>query len=308
MSCGVAKCPDLAGLEIYLYWRRSLSRGSLEMVFLSYSHTDLDFVKRLSQRLIQSDVKVWRDEYKLLPGDSLTDRIRGAIDQASILCVVVSDRTFASGWIQQEIDAGLLREQQKAGFSVLPILIKDVQLPGVLGDRLWIDFRESFEDGLSHLLAYINRTSAADSMSGTVEDAQYFLYYAAEEGWVGGLYDLAFDIVSFDREERFCILALVRFRGNEVATQEGLLKRGIQSVKNYVLCACSHEFSTNPARVELHPNKPVRGKFYVQAEEGDLRFDAQFEVKMLGANRGETTIFNVGALFSQVCRPDEERK
>jgi hypothetical protein len=270
-------------------------------VFISYSHADQEFVDKLSLRLLNENIKVWRDEYKLSGGDSLTVRIGAAIEQASFLCVVISDSALSSTWVDREIQAGLLRESKSASLVIIPLLLKDVLIPEPLRDRLWIDFRKDIEAGMARLLAVVRREGAADSVAGTTEDASYLFYYGTEGGWVDGRYDLAVDVVSVDHEERFCLLTQIRFRGNDAATAEGMRKRDINSYKTYILRACAREFEARPARAEVRPDRPARGKFFIESEDGALRFDARTEVKMLGAHRGETVVFNIGALFAQIC-------
>jgi hypothetical protein len=70
-------------------------------VFLTYSREDRAFVDRLSIERLNHNVKVWRDEYKLSAGDSLTQRIQSGIEQASFLCVVISDSALASDWVKR---------------------------------------------------------------------------------------------------------------------------------------------------------------------------------------------------------------
>jgi hypothetical protein len=250
---------------------------------------------------LNENIKVWRDEYKLSGGDSLTVRIGAAIEQASFLCVVVSDSALSSTWVDREIKAGLLRESKSASLVIIPLLLKDVLIPEPLRDRLWIDFRQDIEVGMARLLNVVRRRGAADSVAGTTEDANYFFYYGAEGGWVDGRYDLALDVVSVDHEERFCLLTQAQFRGNDAATEEGLRKRDMDSYKTYILRACAREFEAVPARVQVRSDQPARGKFFIESADGALRFDARTEVKMLGTHRGETVVFNIGALFAQIC-------
>ena len=188
-----------------------------------------------------------------------------------------------------------------ARLVIIPLLLKDVPIPEPLQDRLWIDFCQDIEAGMARLLNVVRSKGAADSVAGTTEDASYFFYYGAEDGWVDGRYDLALDVVSLDREERFCLLTQVQFRGNEAATEEGLRKRDIGSCRTYILRACAREFEASPARVQVRSDQPARGKFFIESEDCELRFDAHTEVKMLGAHRGETVVFNIGALFAQIC-------
>ena len=218
-------------------------------VFISYSHKDGEFVDRLSIGLLNHNIKVWRDEYKISAGDSLTQRIRGAIDQASCLCVVLSDQAVASEWVRTEIAAGLLEEREKASFTIVPIRITDAEFPEPLRDHLYIDFRSSFEDGLRKLLHLLERKGADKLSSGATEDAQYFSYWSTEGGYIDGKYDLLLEVVSLDREERFCMVSRIRIRGNEAATEHGFQLRGIDAPKAYLLQALASEFAHQPARV-----------------------------------------------------------
>lgn len=270
-------------------------------VFISYSHADQEFVDKLSLRLLNENIKIWRDEYKLSGGDSLTVRIKAAIEQASFLCVVISDSALSSAWVDREIKAGLFRESESASLVIIPLLLKDVLVPETLGDRLWIDFRQDIEAGMARLLTVVRSKGPADSLAGKTEDASYFFYYGTEGGWVDGRYDLVLDVVSFDREERFCLVTHAQFRGNDAATEDELPKRDIDSYKTYILRACAREFEAVPARVQVQSDQPGRAKFFIESEDGKLRFDALTEVKMLGAHRGETVVFNIGALFEQIC-------
>lgn len=271
-------------------------------VFISYNHADKDFVDRLSLRLLNENVKVWRDGYKISAGDSLTARIHDAIEKASFLCIVISDSALASDWGKREIDAGLLRAKNAQNLTIIPLLLKDVKLPEALRDHLWIDFRSDVAGGMKHLLEVIRREQKLTaSIAGTTKDEHYFIYYGTEGGWGDGRYDLVLDVVSFDREEDFCILTQVRFRGNDAATADKLRERGIESPKAYILGGCAREFEASPARLQLVADHPARAQFFLTSEDGKLRFDAGAEVKMLGSHRGETVVFNVGSLFSQIC-------
>jgi hypothetical protein len=84
-------------------------------VFISYSRKDEELVNRLSIELLKHDVKLWRDEYKLSDGDSITQKIGDAIGQSGFLCVALSDHAIASEWVKKEIAAGLLQAKERAG-------------------------------------------------------------------------------------------------------------------------------------------------------------------------------------------------
>jgi hypothetical protein len=211
---------------------------------------------------------------------------------------------LTSDWVKREIEAGLLRESATKGLVIVPLLLKDVPIPEALRDRLWVDFRHDIDEGMERLLNLVRRKYTDKASAGTTQDASYFIYYATEDGWVDSRYDLVIDVVSFDREESFCVLTQIRFRGNEAATQDKLTEWNIGSLKTYkeyVLRECAREFDAHPARITVRADRPARGRFFIESNDGKLRFEAHQEIKMLGANRGETTVFNFGALFRQIC-------
>jgi hypothetical protein len=152
-------------------------------------------------------------------------RIKDAIERASFLCGVISDSALASEWVRREIEVGLLREADSYRLTIVPLLLKNVDIPEALKDRFWIDCRCDTEAGLVQLVGLLRRHYAVDDSSGTIEHADYFLYYGSEEGWVEGRYCLALDVVSFDRDERFCLLTEMSFRGNDAARLLPVLRR-----------------------------------------------------------------------------------
>jgi len=51
-------------------------------VFISYSHSDSEFADRLARQLVAHKTNVWLDKWELNIGDSLIERIQGAIQGA----------------------------------------------------------------------------------------------------------------------------------------------------------------------------------------------------------------------------------
>ncbi len=45
-------------------------------VFISYSHKDERFVNKLSTCLIEKNIKVWKDKWKTLAGDSFVSKLK----------------------------------------------------------------------------------------------------------------------------------------------------------------------------------------------------------------------------------------
>jgi hypothetical protein len=121
-------------------------------IFLSHTHADKSFVRRLASDLRERGVKVWLDEWELGVGDSLTQRIQASILEAGYLALVLSPRSVTSAWVNRELSAALTEELHRKGVFILPILIEDCDIPLFIQDKMYADFRYQYSDGLDAIL------------------------------------------------------------------------------------------------------------------------------------------------------------
>jgi hypothetical protein len=94
---------------------------------------------------------VWLDEWELLPGDSLNDKIQGSLATSSWLLVILSKNSVKSQWVKRELNAGLSEELKRKNTFVVPVRIDLCKMPIFLRDKLYADFRVSYDDGLKQL-------------------------------------------------------------------------------------------------------------------------------------------------------------
>jgi hypothetical protein len=118
-------------------------------VFISYSHSDRDFARRIAADLAGWGVRVWWDQWALRVGDSISRKIEEGITGAGWLVVVLSPDSVASAWVQRELSAALMKELDRRDVFVLPLLHRDCEIPLLLRDKLYADFRTSYADGLA---------------------------------------------------------------------------------------------------------------------------------------------------------------
>ena len=138
--------------------------------------------------------------------------------------------------------------------------------------------------------------------SGRIDtDTNYFFDYGIEQSFIDGRYFMQVDVVSFDNEEKFSILSQFKFYGNEYATREHLDLEEDESIRDFVLKACAQEFALNPSRITVNTKEAKRARFSIQDAEGVARFDVEVRVKWIGAATRETLLYNVGAVFEQIC-------
>jgi len=133
-------------------------------VFISHSSKDKPFVRKLVEQLKSQQLNVWLDEQEIKVGDSITSKISGGLKDSDYLVAVLSKASVASPWVQAELNSALMDQISNKGTAVLPVLIEDCDIPTLLRDRLYADFRGDFKSGLAKLLAVLKQEgeTAAD--------------------------------------------------------------------------------------------------------------------------------------------------
>lgn len=121
----------------------------MSYVFLSHSHPDKPFARKLAADLRVNGHTVWIDEAEINIGDSLIEKIRDGLDQVDHVCALLSGVSIESAWVQRELDIASNREIDEQRVVVLPLLLEDVPLPGFLRGKLYGDFRNKDQYGAS---------------------------------------------------------------------------------------------------------------------------------------------------------------
>jgi len=160
---------------------RTMRKGS---VFLSHTHTDKPFVRRMGADLAALGARVWIDEAELNIGDSLIGRISAAIDEMEFLAVVLSPEAVASSWVQQELEQAMSNQLSAKRVKTLPVLYRTCELPGFLRGKLYADFTEAhlYDQSLFRLARTIGLDISAGT-GGTLYDP-----YARQFGRQDGMY------------------------------------------------------------------------------------------------------------------------
>jgi hypothetical protein len=105
--------------------------------FLSYHSGDGEWVASLKVALESRGVRVWLDSEQIRPGDRFPGALARAIGQVRSVVVVLSPGSLASAWVEEEYNLALARR-----CHVIAALIDDVEPPGFLEGRTWVDFRD----------------------------------------------------------------------------------------------------------------------------------------------------------------------
>lgn len=124
-------------------------------IFLCHAGEDWEFTRKLAHALTAKGIPVWYDGWSLKVGDSIVEKINQGIKDSSFMGVVLSKNAVDKPWCKREMNSALQRQLSDNGITILPILIEECEVPALLSDILWADFRESFDSGLSRLLESI---------------------------------------------------------------------------------------------------------------------------------------------------------
>lgn len=121
-------------------------------LFISYSRHDSAFVDKLDIDLRQRGFDPWVDREHLEGSDKFHLRLEGAIKQAAGVLVVIPPESVELEWVRREIQ--FARDAQRV---VVPLHIRQYGNANMINLNLeqYVDFAESYDQGMEHLLTAI---------------------------------------------------------------------------------------------------------------------------------------------------------
>jgi hypothetical protein len=100
--------------EDFITYMRSLTTLPIQFYscFISYSHADKSFARRLHDALQGRGIRCWLDEHQLLPGDDVFELVDQGIRLWDKVLLCCSKDSLASWWVDNEINTAFDKEQQ----------------------------------------------------------------------------------------------------------------------------------------------------------------------------------------------------
>ncbi|MEY0536570.1 toll/interleukin-1 receptor domain-containing protein [Providencia rettgeri] len=119
-------------------------------VFVSHASEDKErFVVQLASKLRANGVEAWLDQWEMLPGDSLVDKIfQEGIKDAEAIIIVLSNHSVTKPWVREELNAGIVNRILK-GTKIIPVVLDNCEVPESLKSTLWESIKDLNDYDLS---------------------------------------------------------------------------------------------------------------------------------------------------------------
>lgn len=110
-------------------------------IFLSYKSEDADWVARLKRALEFRGMLVWQDKDQIRPGDLFAEALENGLEASRAVALVVTPESVASGWVREEYYRALSLTKERS-LQLIPILLRNADMPGFLSGRHYVDFTD----------------------------------------------------------------------------------------------------------------------------------------------------------------------
>jgi len=128
--------------DAFMMYSRSLLGKAIDFYscFISYSHADKAFARRLYDQLQGRGIRCWLDEHQLLPGHDIHDEVDRGIKLWDKVLLCCSKNSLSSWWVDKEIASAFDKEQRlwkESGKKTLALI--PLNLDGFMFSKDWDD-------------------------------------------------------------------------------------------------------------------------------------------------------------------------
>jgi len=288
-------------MEINYLVFRGLKKGIFMRVFISYCHSDKEFVDKLAINLVKSNIPIWLDRWELKVGDSITQKIQEMLSESDYLLMVFSKQSIESDWVKREMTVGLLREVEEKRAIILPILIEDCKLPLFIRDKFYADFRANFNSGFKQIEDTLATHFSQNQFHINTKDYETDWSIEWKEDNINKTIIVELDTISYHKYDKYSVLFSLSIIGNETALKRYKLfhKENLGwFYKNVLLFTVVDYINTQGSKILLENSfsKYLNGIFKDYKNNFELYY--QIRCKWLGSDVGNDILFDFGNMLN----------
>lgn len=140
-------------------------------VFLSYNAKDKPIVGELAQRLKGDGLRVWFDEWEIMPGDMITRTIDRGLEQSRVMLLCMSKNSLGAGWTDMEAGTFRFRDPANIRRRFIPLRFDNSEIPAPLAQFAYVDWRTKSTDEYKKLVRTIKDSPAVHAASSRTDEA-----------------------------------------------------------------------------------------------------------------------------------------
>jgi hypothetical protein len=271
-------------------------------IFISYSHVDKPFVNKLAAHLVKNNAHVWVDSWELNVGDSILGRVQQAIHESGALLIVLSKASVASEWCKKELNAGLMRELDEKRVVVLPVLVEDCEIPVFLREKMYADFRTSFDVALKALVEAIAKVTNIDQgrlLSGNVQ-----IDWAETWGYGDDQFQMEYTLIESSPAFPFTLLTEVSLQCNEVATKryQEYDKENLGWVGRASITEALADFAAKQKiKMILKDQHPEVARYQLADPAVKAAYDITIRCRRMGEDNGKDQLVNITNYIQKIA-------
>lgn len=122
-------------------------------LFLSHNSRDKPRVRRLAEKLRETGLRVWFDEWCIRHGDDIFLAIEEGLKKSRTFVLCLSRAGLESEWVSMERSSAMFRDPTNRSRRFVPVLLEDCELPATIKRFRYLDFRNESPSSIEQFRA-----------------------------------------------------------------------------------------------------------------------------------------------------------
>jgi hypothetical protein len=195
-----------------------------------------------------------------------------------------------------------MRELEEKKVIVLPVLLEDCKIPLFLREKMYADFRSSFDKGLSLVVDSLAKISNSDQSR--IVAGEYHVDWGMDWSTSNGLFNIDFTIVEQSKDAPFTVLTQVSIlcNGNATTRYKQYENIGLDWFGRFLITTfITDALKEQDIRLILeNPTKYTRGAT-LRDEKTGIEYTVQMVSRRLGEDTGKDILINLSRYMEDIA-------